>query len=208
MPDKLIVPKIYLAGPDVFSPDPFSISRKKKDLCVGYGFTGVFPLDAEFDSTNLNKRDQGLQISRNNESLIRSCDLLIANMTPFRSPGMDVGTAFELGFARALGKPVLGYSNDARRFKDRTFEHVERIKERDDGRFEDSNGMEIEDFDLTDNLMIDGAIYASSKTWVVVPRETKKDYYSDLSGFEACLMLARKLFSHGQIQKFPGTETA
>ena len=107
MPDKSMAPKIYLAGPDVFLPDPLSIAKMKKDLCVGYGFAGVFPLDAEFDSTNLKKREQGLQISRNNENLIRSCDLLIANMTPFRSPTMDVGTAFELGFARALGKPVL-----------------------------------------------------------------------------------------------------
>ena len=194
MPDKLTLPKIYLAGPDVFLPDPFSIGKKKKDLCEQSGFTGVFPLDAGVVSTNLKKREQGLQISRNNESLIRSCDLLIANMTPFRSPSLDVGTAFELGFARALGKPILGYTNDARGFKVRASEHFERINERDDGRLEDSYGMLIEDLDLTDNLMIDGAIYASSKTWVVVPRETKKDYYSDLWGFEECLMLARKVF--------------
>lgn len=207
MPDKSMAPRIYLAGPEVFVPDPLSIGKKKKDLCERYGFTGVFPFDAGVVSANQKKIEQGLQISQNNESLIRSCDLLIANMTPFRSPSMDVGTAFELGFARALGKPVFGYTNDERGFRDRASEHVERIDKRDDGRLEDSYGMEIEDFDLTDNLMIDGAIYASSKTWVVVPRETKKDYYSDLSGFETCLMFAGNLFKHGQIQRFSRTET-
>ena len=42
---------------------------------------------------------------------MRSCDLLIANCTPFRGVSMDVGTAFEIGFMRALGRPVFGYSN-------------------------------------------------------------------------------------------------
>lgn len=195
MPKKDKVPKIYLAGPEVFLSDALSIGEKKKDLCVRYGFTGVFPLDADFDSRNLRKKEQGLKISRNNERLIRSCHLLIANMTPFRGPSMDVGTAFELGFARALGQPVFAYTNDALGFKERTTEYLERFTARHDGRFEDRYGMEIEDFDLTDNLMIDGAVHASTRTWVVVPRETKKDYYSDLSGFEVCLMLAGKLFN-------------
>ncbi len=187
-------PKIYLAGPEVFLPDPISIGKEKKDLCKAYGFEGVFPLDAHFDPAGLEKREQGLQISRNNEKLIQSCDLLIANMTPFRGPHMDVGTAFELGFARALKKPVFGYTNDAGKFTGRTLEFINRVKKRDSGRIEDRYHMEIEDFDLTDNLMIDGAIYTSTETWVIAPLESKKDYYSDLSGFEECLKLAKRFF--------------
>ncbi len=189
------VPKAYLAGPEVFLPDPISIGKEKKDLCIAYGFEGVFPLDAHFNPADLEKREQGLQISRNNEKLIQSCDLLIANITPFRGPYMDVGTAFELGFARALKKPVFGYTNDAGKFSDRTLESLNMVNKRDDGHIEDSYHMEIEDFDLTDNLMIDGAIYASTETWVVAPRESKKDYYSDLSGFETCLKLAKSFYS-------------
>jgi hypothetical protein len=41
--------------------------------------------------------------------------------------------------------------------------------------------------------MIDGAVHQSSDTWVVVPKTSKKKYYTDLAGFEQCLMLARKL---------------
>ncbi len=191
-----LAPQIYLAGPEVFLPDPFSIGRQKKDLCRKYGFEGIFPLDTDFEPTDLRKPEQGRQISQNNELLIRSCELLVANMTPFRGPSMDVGTAFEIGYARGLGKPVFGYTNDARKFKDRTMEFLCRIIERDAGRLEDEHGMEIEDFDLVDNLMIDGAVYAASGTWVVVPKESKKAYYSDLSVFEACLILADKFFGN------------
>jgi len=194
------VPRIYLAGPEVFLPDPISIGDEKKSLCKAYGFEGVFPLDAHFDPGDLGKREQGLEICRNNETLIQSCDLLISNMTPFRGPYMDAGTAFELGFARALEKPLFGYTNDAEKFTDRTLGFLNRVNKRDDGRIEDRYHMEIEDFDLTDNLMIDGAIYASTKTWVVIPRESKKDYYSDLSGFEECLKLARKFFNGSRLR--------
>ena len=39
---------------------------------------------------------------------MRSCQLCIANLTPFRGVSMDSGTAYEVGFMRALGRPVLG----------------------------------------------------------------------------------------------------
>ena len=188
-------PRIYLAGPEVFLPNALSMGEAKKDLCSRYGFEGIFPLDADFDPTDLKKKEQGLQISRNNEQLIRICDLLIANMTPFRGPSMDVGTAFEVGFARALEKPVLGYSNDARPYKDRIVSIHGPIHKQENGRLEDRAQMEIEDFDLTDNLMIDGAVYQSSDTWVVVPGANKKNYYTDLSCFERCLRLAGKFLT-------------
>ncbi len=188
-------PRIYLAGPDVFLPDALSMGKAKKDLCRKYDFEGVFPFDADFDPTDLEKREQGVQISRNNERLIRTCDLLIANITPFRGPSMDVGTAFEMGFARALEKPILGYSNDARPFKDRIVSIPGHINKQENGRLEDRYQMAIEDFDLADNLMIDGAVYQSSDTWVVVPMTSKKKYYTDLSGFEQCLVIARKFLA-------------
>ena len=44
---------------------------------------------------------------------LRQCDAVVANLTPWRGPGADPGTAFEVGFAAALGKPVLAYLNVA-----------------------------------------------------------------------------------------------
>jgi len=39
-------PRIYLAGPDVFLPDPLGFAERKKALCSEAGLEGVFPLDA------------------------------------------------------------------------------------------------------------------------------------------------------------------
>ena len=87
--------RIYLAGPEVFCPNPRAIGQAKKDRCKHYGLEGVFPMDADVDLEELPLKDAGRLISRANEDLMQSCDLLIANMTPFRGPSMDVGTAFE-----------------------------------------------------------------------------------------------------------------
>ncbi len=104
--------RIYLAGPDVFLPDAKTFAKTKKKLCAEYGFEGVFPLDPEIkNASELAPAEPAETIARNNEALMRSCDLLIANCTPFRSVSMDPGTAYEVGFMRALGRPVLGYSN-------------------------------------------------------------------------------------------------
>ena len=60
------------------------------------------------------------RIARRNEAQIRSCEALIANLTPFRGPSADAGTVFEVGFASALGLRMFGWSNDARPFAERT----------------------------------------------------------------------------------------
>src|SRR5690242_19069144 len=104
-------PRIYLAGPEVFLPDPVSVGIKKRQLCARYGFDGKFPLHASLNLEGLTTKLKGYAISAANEELIRSCQLLVANMTPFRGPSTDVGTAYEMGFARALNMPVFAYTN-------------------------------------------------------------------------------------------------
>ena len=63
-------PRVYLAGPDVFLPQPKAFAARKKALCDAYGFEGVFPLDAEIDAQGVDKRELALRISRANEALI------------------------------------------------------------------------------------------------------------------------------------------
>ena len=104
-------PRLYLAGPEVFLPDAMAMGRAKQGLCARHGFEGVFPKDAELVLSGLAKRDQARRISAANEQLMRTCAGLVANLTPFRGVSMDSGTAFEVGFMRALGRPVLGYTN-------------------------------------------------------------------------------------------------
>ena len=78
---------------------------------------------------------------------------LIANMAPLRGPGMDGGTAFEMGYAAALGIPIFAYTNDPRSYlgRSRSLGLVAGIDE--GGRSRDAQGLEIEDFGLVDNLM-------------------------------------------------------
>jgi nucleoside 2-deoxyribosyltransferase len=185
--------RCYLAGPDVFLTDALSITAAKRDLCRTYGFVGVSPVDNEVEVSHLQKRAAGLAISAANEKMIRSCDFLVANLTPFRGPSADVGTVYELGFARGLNLPVFGYTNLADSYLDRVLVLFRDQLVRRQRGLEDSYGMVVEDFDLSDNLMIDGAVQASGSTIVVSDAPVDRRF-TDLRGFEECLRLAMNYF--------------
>lgn len=179
--------RIYLAGPDVFLPDAQAISDAKKAICARHGMQGVFPLDpvscAEADAAP----DLFMQIYLRNEAHIRACDALIANLTPFRGPSADAGTVYELGFMRALGRPVLGYANTDQTFRDRTLAFLgPEARQRGADDWVDGEGLHLESFGLTDNLMIDGGILAAGGQLVTraVPAAER---WSDLSAFEDCV---------------------
>ena len=113
----------------------------------------------------------------------------IANMTPFRGPSMDVGTAFELGYLAALGRPVLGYSNSARSFPERTLAYFGLDPAPGDGEppARDPLGLAIENFGMADNLMLDGAILDAGFEVVTRQVDDPDRLYRDLTGFEACV---------------------
>ncbi len=179
--------RVYLAGPDVFLPDPLSRAARLKLRCAAHGLVGVSPLDALADEPpHWSTLPEALRIARRNEAHIASCDVLLANLTPFRGASADVGTVFELGFMRALARPVFGWSNSATDFASRT-----RGLHAVTGAV-DADGMLIEDFGLGDNLMIDGAIAASGG--VFIRRDCVPDQiWSDISAFESCLAAIRRL---------------
>jgi nucleoside 2-deoxyribosyltransferase len=190
--------RIYLAGPDVFLADAAAFAAAKRELCARYGFIGVSPFDNEVEIATLPKNEAARQISAANEAMIRKCDLMIANLTPFRGPSADVGTVYEMGFARALGKPVFAYTNVAGSFVERTREALSsQVRKRASGQFEDAFHMAIEDFDRVDNLMVDGAVTSSGAHIVV--RSTPDDRrFTDLTAFEECLQLAQRLIGASQ----------
>jgi len=182
--------RIYIAGPEVFLRDAIRIGAEKKDLCTKYGFEGIYPFDVEA-GTDAAPQITGLSISRMNESLIRKCDILIANITPFRGISADVGTAYEMGYARALGKHVYAYTNIVKLFSERVQEYFCDTVIRDsDGMLRDSHGMKVEEWGLIDNLMIDGAVDVNNNI-VVVDNVPDDQIYTVLTGFERCLDIAR-----------------
>ena len=177
--------RVYLAGPEVFLADRDTISAEKKAICAQHGMIGVFPTDPAPGTPQADS--DCMRIYLGNEAHIHGCDALIANLTPFRGASADPGTAYELGFMRALGRPVLGYSNAAGNFTMRSLAQLQgAVHRRASGAWEDADGMEVEDFGLTDNLMLDGGIAAAGGVLVVNPVEDAARWH-DLQGFARCV---------------------
>lgn len=189
-----MAPRVYLAGPEVFFPDAVEQGREKKRICAKYGFEGIYPLDNEIaDGASLTPEARARAISHGNERLMRSADLIVANCTPFRSVSMDAGTAYEIGFMRALGKPVFGYSNVAAPYAARVTATPAAAQE---AWCQETRRAGIEDFGLSENLMIAIAVLDTAGHFVV--REATPDrVLSDLAAFRDCLDLVRRVLSSG-----------
>ncbi len=182
-------PRVYLAGPDVFLPDAVGRAAALKRICERHGLVGISPLDALPEPAEWATLAEAARIHRRNEAHMRGCDAVIANLTPFRGPSADVGTAFEVGFMRALSRPVFAWSAVADGFAARTLALAgARRAETADC---DADGMLIENFGLFDNLMLDGAIDASGGTLVVADLPDAR--WHDLGPFETCVRAAAAL---------------
>jgi nucleoside 2-deoxyribosyltransferase len=137
--------------------------------------------------------ERGLAISRAMERVMRTCDAMIVNLTPFRGPSADVGSAYEMGFMRALDRPIFAYTNDDRAFHDRVRAFCGgAVRERLTGVHEDGDGMAIESFALRDNLMLEGGVIASGGCLVAAPA-VHIERYSSLAAFERCVSTAAGL---------------
>jgi len=170
-------PKVYLAGPDVFDKNLNVRAANKKQICADYGLEGKFPLDAALDlSTCQSPQDRGVAISAANEALIRECDAVIANLTPFRGVSADAGTVYELGYATALGKRVFAYTTEPILYTERVERGFGPI-DKNTGR--DINTQAVELFELHDNLMLDGSLRTRGNPLVANPNA--------LQGFVKCV---------------------
>jgi nucleoside 2-deoxyribosyltransferase len=175
---------VYLAGPDVFLPDAFEIGRRKIELCRRHGLGGLYPLDNAIDAA---AEDASLRIFRGNETMMIAADAIIANLTPFRGPGADSGTVYELGYMAGRGKLCLGYSNDPSCYADRVRQFTGVVSR--DGRLVDAAGLTVEDFGLNDNLMMIHALDLHGCA-LVTPRQPPADVWHDLGAFETCVRMA------------------
>lgn len=182
--------RVYLAGPDVFLPDPHERAAVLKALCLKHGLVGVSPLDElPHEPQGWANLHEPYRIARRNEAHIASCAALVANLTPFRGPSADVGTVFEIGFMRALGRPIYGWTNSHAGFTTRTRAFLGLD---DDSGDTDQNGMLIENFGpLADNLMVDSAITASGGALVRHPNCPDAEHWTALGAFELCLATLR-----------------
>lgn len=180
--------KVYLAGPEVFLPNAREQLDRKIKLTRAAGLVPVSPGDLAIPETPT-KRERALAISAIDEQLMNSADAIIANLTPFRGIAADTGTVYELGFMCGRGKLAFAYSNVS-------VDHFARANDYyggmvalgSDGHLRGPDGMLLEDFDMAENLMLDGGV--ESRGGRVIVRDVPPErLYTDTAAFEECLRL-------------------
>ncbi len=167
--------KAYLAGPDVFLPNAAAHAGAKIALCAAYGLTGIAPFNPGLD-LSLPPAELWRRIFADDLQMMRDCDIIIANLTPFRSTSADAGTLVELGWFLGQAKPAYGYSNSAEGFAARARQQMALLPD-------PLPGITVEDFGLADNLMIEGALPGG----LVLPPDGISRPFESLEIFELCL---------------------
>jgi nucleoside 2-deoxyribosyltransferase len=139
-------PLAYLAGPALFSPEAGRLYAEMKKMCARHGLDGRSPLDdVALDAATIRQL---------NQAKIRAADCVLADVGPFRGPNADDGTAWEMGYAEALGKLVVPYTTDRRTYLDRAVWFLGAVRHLEGAPWEDMSGQAVEDFGLTCNLML------------------------------------------------------
>ena len=125
--------RVYIAGPDVFRPDLPDWAAHVRRRLAESGHQALIPTDSQQTTAGA--------IYAANLGMIRRADALLANVNAFRGAEPDSGTCFEVGYACALGTPVIAYLDDARTLKEKLGDT-------------DAQGWQVEDFGLPLNLML------------------------------------------------------
>jgi nucleoside 2-deoxyribosyltransferase len=178
--------RVYLAGPEVFLPDAGEVLAEKKRLCEAAGLVGLSPLDTAPPSVGEGGEAAARRIYDGNRDAMCEADCAIANITPFRGVSVDPGTAFEIGFLCAAGRPVFAYTFEPR-------DHAERVAQHAPNNpavaAHTGQGWTTEDFGLAENLMIALGVEDSGGRLLRPETASTADPFRNLALFRACLEL-------------------
>jgi nucleoside 2-deoxyribosyltransferase len=165
--DELTIPKVYLAGPNVFYSNPIEERERKKSIVRATGFEPLYPFDSEVKDFKRNQ-DAARIIASKNEEQMKKSQIILANMEPWHGPSTDIGTGFEMGYmsCKADLSPksilIIGYyeHGEHRLFLQRVNEDIYhgQVKILSNGDAISPDGMHLENFGLEDNLMLVSAI--------------------------------------------------
>ncbi len=145
-------PRIYLAGPDIFYPNAEALYARLKQLCEEAGLVGLAPPDGMAFPIELT-HECAAKIRLHDLRHLQNCEGVLANVSPYLGLEPDSGTAYEMGYAAALGLPVIGYTFDGLLTHERAARAGRPIGP--DGR-EAQEGLLLENFGLVANLMLAG----------------------------------------------------
>jgi nucleoside 2-deoxyribosyltransferase len=141
-------PSVYIAGPDIFLPSARAFYAGAAEFCRVLELTALTPYAPHLLTAD--------EIFQHNLEMLRKCDGVVANCEPFRGAGADDGTAFEKGFAHALGKPIVSYLSNDREVYDKTTVYMsdEEAPNDPDPAYVFSDGMTAECWGYPLNLML------------------------------------------------------
>jgi nucleoside 2-deoxyribosyltransferase len=178
-------PCAYFVGPAAYSKDASDLRRQAAALCRHHGMQCFWPSEyyllpdgRDQETVSLggdDNVDAPVLIYRSLCGNIRDAHAIVADISPFRGPHLDAQTAFALGFAHALNKPIFAYTTssfvsatpDGDGFRRRRFRLLaERIWTGDaaasDGRWRDEPGYQVENFGLVDYASVSCAVSTCS----------------------------------------------
>ena len=171
----------YLAGPDVFLPEARAHAARKIEICARCGITGRAPLNSGVENLESMPPERAWRaIFEADLRMMEECDVIIANLTPFRGASADAGTLVELGWFLGRGRPAFGYSNSARGFAARSEAQTAAVPD-------PLARIAVEGFRLADNLMIEGALEAEGRPAIVLPADGQDRPFDALDVFERCV---------------------
>ncbi|MBC7086785.1 MAG: nucleoside 2-deoxyribosyltransferase [Methanomethylovorans sp.] len=105
--------KIYLAGP-LFSQGERAFNMNLRDRLVEKGFSVFLPQEDGCDDTETRLELRQKNIFEKDVKGIDDCDIVVAVLDG--GSDVDSGTAWEIGYAYAKGKKLVGLRTDFRTF--------------------------------------------------------------------------------------------
>ena len=166
-------------------PDGPALLQAKREACAAAGLEGVHA-DAAVGAGQPGEL-RARMVYADVISRLRSCDAVVANLTPWRGPHPDPCSAFETGFAGGLGLPVFAYLNVA---SEEEADHRDRVAEivgaqlDGQGEWRDPDGGLVEDLGLPEGVML----WAEARSFYVI---VTPDPLGDITGVELCLEALR-----------------
>ena len=145
--------KLFLADSNIYYKDCHSRVEANIAFCSEHGFEAFHPLKSNFHAKEgMTPHEMAAAIAQNNLKQLDSCDVLMAELDPWRGCEVDTGVSFEVGYMLAKGKKIYGYMKDAAttyctRYPVKTFDE-------EDGVYRDEQGRRLEEFGLPVNLMV------------------------------------------------------
>lgn len=112
--------RIYISGPDVFSPHWAQFCLRVTKASEALGVIPVFPIEPqdnlfEQSTAHLSQkeaRNLSRKIFLQNLDKLHGSDAVVANLNPFRGAEPDSGTVAEISQAWLTGVPVFGYTQE------------------------------------------------------------------------------------------------